>query len=897
MVARITPIIESQAALTATGERFIPDHMTGDIELEHVHRYRFASQLVAKKSVLDIASGEGYGSAFLSQTAKHVFGVDISAEAVGSAKQKYQRRNLDFLTGSCTEIPLGDATIDVIVSFETIEHHAEHEAMMRELLRVLRPRGLLLISTPDKLEYSDKPAFRNPFHVKELYREEFQSLLEAHFSNVQMFGQRVLTASALISERSEQGVLFSDLSADAIPQLQLPSPKYLLAVASNGRIPTIRAHLLERDPTTRQPELKQQDAARLALMLRAISTIDSPSLKNRLNGAWYLETNPDLVTQGVDPYAHWMQHGAAEGRLPAANIEDLARELIAEREGKLRSQIAAREHALRRAQEEALERQRDQALQVERVTLKAREEVGETLRILAERERTVTDQLLSQQKLAGDQQDTQRRATEARLRDAEGKHHERENALTSRATELERRLQHLHDEANERQRTLESQFERALAGACAEIGSLRQTIADRERATADQLLQQQRSHEDERERLRVSVTHQIQTLSTQHHDREQTLLATIADKDLDIRTIQRDSSEQRKELEAVVGQTKVATQHALDAQRAGINQRLPLLHTQHRDEIERQLRAMVERERMFGADILGIRDMLAEERRLLRAQYAAIVRYVYHAIIELPRRRPWWRSGVSPLLVDSLWTSTRESAHFLHDSTSLRGPAQGEPNQANAGDPEVAPTSGETDLRDIPPEPQVPIATYEESGLRTIKELLEKEGHDFIACAYLTLLGRKPDLESYMWHMDQLRQHGDQGAIIRHICDTREAKRRPIRLKGLRLFLWAQKWKSALGSGVGKRERASPENRLRVVLEEIEHDIDMMEKGILSRLAGFGAGKLPGAVEQLNALIKSFDAVKYVKANPDVGASGLNAYEHFLRFGWFENRRWAGRSP
>ena len=168
------PVIAGPPALVADGERFLPDLMSGDIELEHLHRYRFAGRLVAKKIVLDIASGEGYGSAYLAQNAKRVFGVDIAVKAVESARQKYQRSNLKFIEGSCSDIPLKDASVDIVVSFETIEHHAEHEAMMREITRVLRPRGLLIISTPDKLEYSDKPGFRNPFHVKELYREEFR---------------------------------------------------------------------------------------------------------------------------------------------------------------------------------------------------------------------------------------------------------------------------------------------------------------------------------------------------------------------------------------------------------------------------------------------------------------------------------------------------------------------------------------------------------------------------------------------------------------------------------------------------------------------------------------------------------------------------------------------------
>src|ERR1700694_2221819 len=116
--------------LPLDGERFVPGEMHGNIEFEHRHRYLFASQLVSGKAVLDIACGEGYGSALLAKSARRVIGVDIAERAVEHAKQRYQAENLEFATGSCAAIPLGDGAVDVVVSFETIEHHAEHEAMM-----------------------------------------------------------------------------------------------------------------------------------------------------------------------------------------------------------------------------------------------------------------------------------------------------------------------------------------------------------------------------------------------------------------------------------------------------------------------------------------------------------------------------------------------------------------------------------------------------------------------------------------------------------------------------------------------------------------------------------------------------------------------------------------------
>jgi ubiquinone/menaquinone biosynthesis C-methylase UbiE len=164
--------------LTWDGERYIPG-MSAHIEVEHMHRYLVAARLCQGARVLDIACGEGYGSFALSRTAASVIGVDISDEAVQHARAAYSDRadNLQFVAGSAAAIPLGDASVDMVVSFETIEHHDQHEAMVREIKRVLRPGGLLVISSPNKHEYSDVTGYSNPWHVKELYLDEFEALL------------------------------------------------------------------------------------------------------------------------------------------------------------------------------------------------------------------------------------------------------------------------------------------------------------------------------------------------------------------------------------------------------------------------------------------------------------------------------------------------------------------------------------------------------------------------------------------------------------------------------------------------------------------------------------------------------------------------------------------------
>ena len=183
--------------LAFTGERYTPE-LEGEICYEHWHRYMLARQLSHDCSVLDVACGEGYGSALLAQVADKVVGVDISADVIGHAKARYrEQRNVEFLQGSCEELPLADDSVDLAVSFETIEHIETQEQFVRELKRVLKPGGLQVMSSPNKRLYSDARDYHNEFHVRELYRDEFGQLLSSEFPNIRWFNQKLLFHSAI----------------------------------------------------------------------------------------------------------------------------------------------------------------------------------------------------------------------------------------------------------------------------------------------------------------------------------------------------------------------------------------------------------------------------------------------------------------------------------------------------------------------------------------------------------------------------------------------------------------------------------------------------------------------------------------------------------------------------
>jgi len=170
---------------------------------EHLHRYALAAVMVDGKSVLDIASGEGYGSHLLSQKADSVIGVDISEEAVEHANRKYAgKANLSYRIGSASAIPLDDNAVDIVTSFETLEHTTEHDAFLKEIKRVLKPGGVLIMSTPDTVLYKLREP-ENPYHVKELSTPEFEQLINAHFEFADFFSQRCLVGSFIIPFQNE----------------------------------------------------------------------------------------------------------------------------------------------------------------------------------------------------------------------------------------------------------------------------------------------------------------------------------------------------------------------------------------------------------------------------------------------------------------------------------------------------------------------------------------------------------------------------------------------------------------------------------------------------------------------------------------------------------------------
>ena len=223
----------ADAGLPLTGERTVPGLAVENYWFRrHEVAYRHCTPLCAGQDVLEAGCGEGYGADLLASAGARVVALDYDAATVAHVRARYPA--VEVKTANLAALPCPDSSVDVVVNFQVIEHLWDQPQFITECLRVVRPGGLLVISTPNRITFtpgSDVPV--NPFHTRELNAAELAELLvDGGFQVRSMSG--VFHGPRLVAMDARHGGSIIDAQI-ARALADAPWPEALLAdVASVG---------------------------------------------------------------------------------------------------------------------------------------------------------------------------------------------------------------------------------------------------------------------------------------------------------------------------------------------------------------------------------------------------------------------------------------------------------------------------------------------------------------------------------------------------------------------------------------------------------------------------------------------------------------------------------------
>lgn len=189
--------ISDSAKASNKGERLVvkkwepSDKITDFCKFAHTQRYEWVKPQIQNLACLDDGCGSGYGTHYLSQNgAKSIIGVDLSADAIRFAQKRFTEANCNFENMNSLNLAFDDNSFDAVISFDVIEHvtDIDQRKFLSEFSRVLKKDGIAFIGCPN-VKVS---GINNPFHLKELSKDEFQALLCQFFGNVKMLGQDII---------------------------------------------------------------------------------------------------------------------------------------------------------------------------------------------------------------------------------------------------------------------------------------------------------------------------------------------------------------------------------------------------------------------------------------------------------------------------------------------------------------------------------------------------------------------------------------------------------------------------------------------------------------------------------------------------------------------------------
>ena len=174
--------------LALTGERTLPDVPAENYWYRrHLAVYRWIAERCADLDVVDLACGEGYGTAALAEQAASVVGVDANPEAHEHARLKYTRPGVRFVRDLIERFV---EPCDVVVFLQTIEHVHNPEEILAHIRGLVAGGGVAYVSTPNVLTLAPPGAERsdNPWHVHEYRAEELRAVCREAFARVELLG-------------------------------------------------------------------------------------------------------------------------------------------------------------------------------------------------------------------------------------------------------------------------------------------------------------------------------------------------------------------------------------------------------------------------------------------------------------------------------------------------------------------------------------------------------------------------------------------------------------------------------------------------------------------------------------------------------------------------------------
>ena len=174
--------------LALTGERTLPDVPEENYWYRrHLAVYEWIAERCRGLHVVDLACGEGYGSAVLARRAARVTGVDANPDAHEHARLRYSAPGVRFVRDL---IDSYSERCDAVVLLQTIEHVEDAASVLAHMKGMLRPGGTAYVSTPNVLTLAPEGAERsgNPWHVHEYRPREYRALCESRFDHVELLG-------------------------------------------------------------------------------------------------------------------------------------------------------------------------------------------------------------------------------------------------------------------------------------------------------------------------------------------------------------------------------------------------------------------------------------------------------------------------------------------------------------------------------------------------------------------------------------------------------------------------------------------------------------------------------------------------------------------------------------